>query len=207
MRKFAIAAALLAGTIATPALAQDNNLGGFRVEGLVGYDRPSIEDEGADGVVYGMGVGYDFQSGNAVFGIEAEATDSSADETVAGFALPGDTLRVRASRDLYVGGRAGFGVGGNSLIYAKAGYTNARFNYQGSDGSTIYATNIDTDGYRLGAGVEQKFGGNAFAKLEYRYSNYQEGEVDFEATGVTDSDRFDIDTDRHQIVASVGIRF
>ena len=193
MRKFAIAAALLAGTIATPALAQDNNLGGFRVEGLVGYDRPSIEDEGADGVVYGMGVGYDFQSGNAVFGIEAEATDSSADETVAGFALPGDTLRVRASRDLYVGGRAGFGVGGNSLIYAKAGYTNARVRVDYEDGTagTVadFTDRTNLDGVRAGLGAQIGLGPNAYLKTEYRYSNYQDG------------------VDRHQVVGGLGFRF
>ena len=193
MRKFAIAAALLAGTIATPALAQDNNLGGFRVEGLVGYDRPSIEDEGADGVVYGMGVGYDFQSGNAVFGIEAEATDSSADETVAGFALPGDTLRVRASRDLYVGGRAGFGVGGNSLIYAKAGYTNARVRVDYEDGTagTVadFTDRTNLDGVRAGIGAQIGLGPNAYLKTEYRYSNYQDG------------------VDRHQVVGGLGFRF
>ena len=193
MRKFAIAAALLAGTIATPALAQDNNLGGFRVEGLVGYDRPSIEDEGADGVVYGMGVGYDFQSGNAVFGIEAEATDSSADETVTGFALPGDTLRVRASRDLYVGGRAGFGVGGNSLIYAKAGYTNARVRVDYEDGTagTVadFTDRTNLDGVRAGLGAQIGLGPNAYLKTEYRYSNYQDG------------------VDRHQVVGGHGFRF
>ena len=193
MRKFAIAAALLAGTIATPALAQDNNLGGLRVEGLVGYDRPSIEDEGADGVVYGMGVGYDFQSGNAVFGIEAEATDSSADETVTGFALPGDTLRVRASRDLYVGGRAGFGVGGNSLIYAKAGYTNARVRVDYEDGTagTVadFTDRTNLDGVRAGLGAQIGLGPNAYLKTEYRYSNYQDG------------------VDRHQVVGGLGFRF
>ena len=193
MRKFAIAAALLAGTIATPALAQDNNLGGFRVEGLVGYDRPCIEDEGADGVVSGMGVGYDFQSGNAVFGIEAEATDSSADETVAGFALPGDTLRVRASRDLYVGGRAGFGVGGNSLIYAKAGYTNARVRVDYEDGTagTVadFTDRTNLDGVRAGLGAQIGLGPNAYLKTEYRYSNYQDG------------------VDRHQVVGGLGFRF
>ena len=172
MRKFAIAAALLAGTIATPALAQDNNLGGFRIEGLVGYD---------------------FQSGNAVFGIEAEATDSSADETVAGFALPGDTLRVRASRDLYVGGRAGFGVGGNSLIYAKAGYTNARVRVDYEDGTagTVadFTDRTNLDGVRAGLGAQIGLGPNAYLKTEYRYSNYQDG------------------VDRHQVVGGLGFRF
>lgn len=193
MRKFAIAAALLAGTIATPALAQDSTLGGFRVEGLIGYDRPSVEDEGADGIVYGMGVGYDFQSGNAIFGIEAEATDSSADETVSGFALPGDSLRVRASRDLYVGGRAGFGIGGNSLIYAKAGYTNARVRVDYEDGTagTVadFTDRTNLDGVRAGVGAQIGLGPNAYLKTEYRYSNYQDG------------------VDRHQVVGGLGFRF
>ena len=194
MRKFAIAAALLAGTIATPALAQDNNnLGGFRIEGLVGYDHPSIEDENADGIVYGVGVGYDFQAGNAVFGIEAEATDSSADESLTGVALAGDTLRVRAGRDLYVGGRAGFGIGGNSLIYAKAGYTNARVRVDYEDG-TVGTVNDFTesgnlDGIRAGVGAQIGIGSNAYLRTEYRYSNYEAG------------------VDRHQVVGGVGFRF
>jgi outer membrane immunogenic protein len=194
MRKFAIAAALLAGTIATPAFAQDNNnLGGFRIEGLVGYDHPSIEDENADGIVYGVGVGYDFQAGNAVFGIEAEATDSSADESLTGVALAGDTLRVRAGRDLYVGGRAGFGIGGNSLIYAKAGYTNARVRVDYEDG-TVGTVNDFTesgnlDGIRAGVGAQIGIGSNAYLRTEYRYSNYEAG------------------VDRHQVVGGVGFRF
>ncbi len=194
MRKFAIAATLLAATIATPALAQDtNNLGGFRIEGLVGYDRPSIEDENADGIAYGVGVGYDFQSGNAVFGVEAEAMDSSANERIAGAVLPGDELRVRAGRDLYVGGRVGVGVGGNSLVYAKAGYTNARVRVDYEDGTAGTAADFtergNLDGIRAGAGAQIGIGSNAYLKTEYRYSNYEAG------------------VDRHQVVGGVGFRF
>lgn len=194
MRTFVIAAALAAGTIATPALAQDtNNLGGFRIEGLVGYDHPSIQDEGADGVAYGVGAGYDFQSGNAVFGVEAEAMDSSADQSATGTLIPGDTLRVRAGRDLYVGGRVGFGVGGNSLLYAKAGYTNARVsvNYEDGTAGTLndFAYRQTLDGVRVGAGAQIGIGSRAYVRTEYRYSNYQ--------------DRID----RHQVVGGVGLRF
>jgi outer membrane immunogenic protein len=195
MRKFAFAAALLAGTIATPVFAQDNanNLGGFRVEGVVGYDHPSISGEGADGITYGMGVGYDFQSGNAIFGVEAEATESNADESTTGFAIPGDSLRVSAGRDLYVGGRAGFGIGGNSLIYAKAGYTNARVRVAYDDGTAATAADFvdrtNLDGVRVGAGAQIGLGSNAYLKTEYRYSNYQDG------------------VDRHQVVGGLGVRF
>ena len=218
--KKGLALILAAGGLgmAAPAMAQDSGFSGPWVAGVAGYDinkAGSSQDDGvnapqdanAEGMVYGGAVGYDLDMGTMVIGAEAELTDSNADST---YGDPYTTFglgTVDAGRDLYVGARAGFKATPTTLVYAKAGYTNARFNYQGSDGSTIYATNIDTDGYRLGAGVEQKFGGNAFAKLEYRYSNYPEGEVDFEAANVADSDRFDIDTDRHQVMASVGIRF
>src|ERR1044072_2698588 len=111
MRKFAFAAVCLAATIATPAMAQDNpNLGGFHVDGPDDFDRSSIQDEHANGVTYGIGAGYDFRSGNAIFGVEAEASDSTADRSVTGAGIAGASLRVRAGRDLYVGGRVGFGV-------------------------------------------------------------------------------------------------
>ena len=194
MRKFAFAAALLAGTIATPALAQDNpNLGGFHIDGIVGYDRPSIQNEHANGVTYGVGAGYDFRSGNAIFGVEAEASDSTADRTVSGAVIAGDSLRVRAGRDLYVGGRVGFGVGSNSLVYAKAGYTNARMRVDYEDGTagTIndFTQRTNLDGIRAGVGAQIGVGSNAYIRTEYRYSNYQDG------------------VDRHQVVGGFGVRF
>jgi len=195
MRKFAFAAALLAGTIATPAMAQDNNphLGGFHVDGIVGWDRPRISDEHANGVLYGMGLGYDVQSGNAIFGVEAEASDSTSDESATGFAIAGDTLRVRAGRDLYVGGRVGFGVGSNSLVYVKAGYTNARFRVDYDDGTAAtlpdFTQRTNLDGVRAGVGAQFGIGSNGYLRTEYRYSNYQDG------------------VDRHQVVGGIGFRF
>src|SRR5690349_7361441 len=135
MRKL-IFAALLAATAATPAFAQDApSVGGFRIDGIVGYDRANIEDEGTDGVLYGVGVGYDFQVGNAVLGIEAEASDSTSSECASVGAFANDELCVRAGRDLYVGGRVGAVVGSNTLLYAKAGYFNARVRATYDDGA------------------------------------------------------------------------
>jgi hypothetical protein len=114
---------------------------------------------------------------------------------------------VDAGRDIYAGVRAGVKATPDILLYAKGGYTNARYNYIGTDGTTNYDRNIDTDGWRVGAGIEHKFGSTTFGKLEYRYSNYSRAEIDFEAAGIPDSDRFAIDNDRHQVVASVGVRF
>ncbi len=193
MRRFVLAA-LLAGSIATPAFAQDApDLSGFRIEGLVGYDRPSVEDENGDGVVYGVGAGYDVQSGRALFGIEAEAADSTADECAGDVVIQGDALCVSSGRDFYVGGRVGAVVGNNTLLYAKAGYTNARVSLDYEDGTAGTAADLsdssNLDGVRAGAGAQFGISENTYLKTEYRYSNYEQG------------------FDRHQVVAGFGFRF
>ena len=214
--------ALIAATsltaVSAPAFAQDTEFSGPWVAGVAGYDINKAgssqdddvnedRDESVEGLMYGAAAGYDIDLGTMVVGAEAELTDSKADTDYDNNFNTFGLGALDAGRDLYVGARAGFKATPSTLIYGKAGYTNARYNYVGGDGTTNYNQNLDTDGWRLGAGIEQKFGAMTFGKIEYRYSNYKEGEIDFEAQNIADSDRFDIDTDRHQIVASVGIRF
>jgi len=206
--------------MASPAMAQDtaSTFTGLRVGAILGYDvtkagssvdndTTSSDDQSIDGLLYGAEVGYDFAvSPNFVLGAEAEFTESTAKTgfdrgDFEGFGIG----NVKAGRDLYAGLRAGFRAAPSTLVYAKAGYTNARFDVRSSDGTVDTKTNIDTDGYRLGAGVEQAIGTNSFAKIEYRYSKYGEGEVDY--TNGPDSGRFDLDTDRHQVVVGFGLRF
>jgi len=218
-----IAILLAAGSaiaLAVPAYAQeDHSFSGPWVAGIGGYDKNQAgdtadddlnddNDQSAEGVVWGGAVGYDMDLGTMVVGAEAELTESTADTR----SLDGDPETfglgsVEAGRDIYVGARAGFKATPNTLVYAKAGYTNARYGFLGTDGEVEDQQRIDTDGWRVGAGVEQKIGTNAFAKLEYRYSNYSNAEVDFEPEGIPDTDPFDVDLDRHQLMASVGWRF
>ena len=194
MRKYLLAA-LAAGAAITPAAAQDTApFSGARVEGIIGYDHADIEGEGSSGVTYGAQVGYDFQSrSGAVFGVEAEATDSTVDECITGFDIAGDELCADAGRDLYVGGRVGAAVSPNVLVYGKAGYTNARVSLDYEDGTAGTTADFEEgrnlDGIRAGAGVEFAIGPNSYAKTEYRYSNYEDG------------------FDRHQVVAGFGFRF
>lgn len=221
MRKFiALAAVVPAAAVSGPVLAQDvqSTFSGPRVEAIIGYDvsrsgsSVDIDDvdpgrQQIDGLMYGAGVGFDFAiSDGVVFGVEGEFTDSTAKYEFGG--TPNDFVlgQVEAGRDIYVGGRLGAVIGSSTLAYVKGGYTNARYNFLATDGTTNVNQRLDLDGWRAGAGIEQAIGENAFAKIEYRYSNYTEGEFDFNDT-VPDSGRFDLDTDRHQIVASVGLRF
>jgi outer membrane immunogenic protein len=212
---FALFAAASAMAFAIPAAAQnENTFTGPRVEALVGYDSSqpgsSVNVPGAndnfDGVNYGVGVGYDFDLGSAVVGVEGEFMESEAhtefDTTgVTGFGVS----NIDAGRDLYVGGRVGFKVGPNSLIYAKAGYTNATYNVLATDNATDTATDLELDGWRVGGGAEVAVNNNIYVKGEYRYSQYSEGQV--EAPNGATSSEFDVDVDRHQFVVGVGARF
>lgn len=187
MKKFvALTAVATAALAATPALAQAPQ--GPRVEAIVGYDAPRIKvnDSGIngtfkdEGVVYGIGAGYDFALSNGVsLGADIEASDSTVKESnVAG--------TLKAERDLYAGGRVSFPLGADgSNVYLKGGYTNARFSAE----SGSLSAKQDLDGYRLGGGAQFALAGKAYIGGEYRFSDYEN------------------DVRRHQVVATVGTRF
>lgn len=166
---------------ATPAFAQDAGrpvFSGGHIEVIGGIDSENFYYSSETGVMYGIAGGFDFRSGNAVFGIEAEAADATTDQCGMGC--------VEAGRDLYIGGRAGVVAGRSVLLYVKAGYTNARSVY--SAGSFSSGTNLD--GIRAGVGIEFAIPNSPFAlRAEYRYSNYEQG------------------YSRNQGVAGVGLRF
>ncbi|MCW3845732.1 porin family protein [Sphingomonas sp. LB-2] len=119
-------------------------------------------------------IGYGHQAGNLVFGLEGEAAASTT-ERCAGNVCHG------SGRDLYAGGRIGYVVGGNTMLYAKGGYTNAR---------VPLAVGTETlDGFRVGGGVETNVSGRAFVRAEYRYSEYE------------------ANAHKHQGTVGVGLRF
>ena len=109
-------------------------------------------------------------------------------------AIAGDRLRVSAGRDLYVGARAGVVVGERALIYAKGGYTNARFNTHYTSTTSDIEDHDTVGGFRVGAGAEVKLNDKLYLKGEYRYSKY-------------DSDDVGVDAKRHQVLGGVGVRF
>jgi outer membrane immunogenic protein len=142
MRKILIGAALLSTALATPAFAQESApFTGPHIEGLVGYDDVS---EGEGNVMYGVSGGYDFQLGGVIAGIEGEFADSDVKGTANDLVTTGDSFRLNTDRDLYVGARIGFAVTPSTMLYAKGGYTNAKFEGRFNDGAgTIYNNGVD----------------------------------------------------------------
>jgi outer membrane immunogenic protein len=195
MRTLITLAALAAATAGVPALAQDTaardgvSFSGPRVEGLVGWDR--LQNHGHDsGVNYGVGAGYDMQRGRTVFGVEAEASDSTAKRCEGARTAADPRLCASARRDLYVGGRIGAVVGSRTLIYGEAGYDNSRVKATLNDGTTkIGLGSKNLDGVRLGAGAEYALGSRSYVKAEYRYTNSEDH------------------WSRNQLLGGVGVRF
>jgi outer membrane immunogenic protein len=163
---------------ASPALAQAAPAGG-RVEALVGYDSVKALGDDDGGVLYGVGAGYDVPVGRTVsFGADVEASDSTQKKSAG-------TASVKSGRDLYAGGRINLAISETANVYAKGGYTNARF--KASDGVVSASENLE--GYRLGAGAQFALRGKSYIGGEYRYSDYEGG------------------LKRHQVAATVGTRF
>lgn len=174
-------------------------------------------DQSIDGFAYGLALGYDYDLDPIVIGLEAEFMDTTGKQNSDEIINAPFAYRVNLTRDIYIGARIGAKVTPTTLVYAKGGYTSTRvqsaFQDQLQDDGIDYTLDDSQsiEGFRVGAGVEQIVGkdvfgagSNAFAKLEYRYSNYS----DLDYSDALFADRaFEIDLDRHQVVLGLGVRF
>ena len=205
MRTILAAAGLCAALCATPAIAQDAGTpsSGFYTGPIVGIDDLESDRAGGGGYgfVYGGVVGYDFSTPTSVFGLEAELTDSNANNNASGLLTLADKARLSNGLDLYAGVRAGFRPGRSNLIYAKAGYTNldVKGTYTSAAGTTTSVKDT-LDGVRVGIGVEFGLTSNVALRTEYRYSWYGS----FDNVG---SPNLNYDMDRQQGTASLLFRF
>jgi outer membrane immunogenic protein len=212
---------------ADQALAQDDDFfTGPRVELILGYDNSGInldddvaggDDTSTNGFMYAVGAGYDYQIGGAVIGVEGEIGNTSAkkDREIVGPTTEGP-IDAEASfsggGEFYVGARVGIVVTPRTLLYVKAGYSWFKVDLDAE--GFVGATPIDiddgmsVDGYRLGIGAEHGFTDSIFGKIEYRYSNYNNGDFDVNGADADLDALFDaIDVRRHQAVVGVGLRF
>jgi outer membrane immunogenic protein len=206
MKPIFCAAAVATCLVSTPALAQQ--FGGLRVEGRVGWDNVGIEldgagapvtlDEDASTISYGGEVGYDLSLGSAIVGAYGGIDFSEAEfcDTVFG----NDRACIEGARNITVGGRAGFGVTPEALLYAKAGYSNARIRARYDNFGDLFGEIEDSasrTGFHVGVGAELDLG-PLYGKVEYVHTRYDELVVEPGTEG---------QLSRNQVLAGVGIRF
>lgn len=193
MKKYLAAAAaffavpgVAAAQEAQPAPAAD--LGGLRVEARVGWETPTVSEDGEvykieSDVSWGGEVGFDLAlGGNVVAGPYANYEFSNVN-------LCDGADCIVEDGHLGAGVRVGVGVGGGTLIYGKVGYSKITFTataagLSGSDSG---------DGLQGAIGANFSIGGKLYALVEANYADYG----DFNG----------INLQRRHVAAGVGIRF
>ena len=143
--KYAILGAL-GLALAAPAAAQNDNFTGVRIGATAGVDDVTGVRDTTD-VVYGADIGVDFPVGDRVtLGVEGFSTNFFEDERTIGAAA-----------------RMGYAVTDNVLPFVRVGYTN----YQ-----DVFSRELD--GLVVGGGLEYSISDNSYARVEYRYSDFEQ---------------------------------
>ena len=107
--------------------------------------------------LYGIGGGYDFRVGNAVLGIEGEASDSTADECVTTSRRRRRAVRRAPAATSMSAAASAPSSAATSCSTPRRGYTNARVDVDYDDGTAGTVADFDRhdnlDGIRVGGGV------------------------------------------------------
>ncbi len=139
----------------------------------------------------GVYAGFDHRlTHRVVLGVEG-SLDTTNDDRLHGSTISGSyTLDPKYSFDLTA--RAGFLVTPATLVYARAGYTNARVETMVADDAGTASETRNQDGWLLGGGMERQLTEKVSARMEYRYSDLSEGDGKF---------------DRHRVLAGLSYHF
>jgi len=131
---------------------------------LAGDNPTGLSPEGGFG---GGQIGYNWQVGHLVFGVETDLQGSDISDRVQDFVY-GDTFRSSLDWFGTVRGRLGYGFD-RALLYVTAGFAYGGV-HNSVDGPAFRFDGTAT-GYVLGAGVEYKFSPAWSIKGEYQYIN------------------------------------
>jgi outer membrane immunogenic protein len=173
--------------------AQEQNWSGIYLGVLLGYTfgdadiggGPSADIDGIDGGVY---AGYNYQIDNFVIGLEGDALLSGVEGSAGGVNVDqqwSGSLRARAGYSLE-----------SFLLYGTGGLALAGF-----EASSAGANDSNTHmGWTVGAGVEGMITDNVTARVEYRYTDYEDKNY---GLGAPTS----VDPNTNSIRAGVGVKF
>ena len=149
-----------------------------------GADPFSVRSE-PDGFIGGIQIGYNWQTGNFVWGIETDFQGSTLDETTTlapltfgGVPIPGWNSRVTTELDWFgtIRGRLGVTFMPELLAYVTGGFAygdvtvSSRTRFAPGPAFTYVGSGSSTEtGWTVGGGLEYSFLGNWSAKVEYLY--------------------------------------
>jgi outer membrane immunogenic protein len=168
------------------------NWQGYYLGGYGAYDWGRFGGGSRDGDRFGGGAytGYNWQSGQIVYGVEADVGyNGERDNTSPG-------LEGKAGWNGSLRGRVGYDLN-PFMIYGTAGV--AIQDNELSDGTS--SDSNTSVGYTVGAGAEAFITDNVTARLEYRYTDF--GADDYNL----DSGSFSKGYDDHSVKVGIGVKF
>jgi outer membrane immunogenic protein len=215
MRFSILLAATALGLSAAPALAADvgapeplplpevvaaapaNDWTGFYLGALLGYswgnadtDDADAGDFNVDGIDGGAYAGANWQTGNFVFGAEADLLLSGLEDEAGG-------VNVDQGLNGSLRARAGIALD-QFLLYGTGGAALTSLDVSNADGGqedTLW-------GWTVGAGAEAMVTQNITARVEYRYTDYED-----QTFSLGGADDVDVDFSTHSVRAGVGVKF
>jgi outer membrane immunogenic protein len=153
--------------------ANSINLGGL---GIGGAGSLPLYSQGLNGFLGGGQIGYNYQSGNFLVGVEGDGDWSNIKGSTPCLVLFTCTANMQWSADATV--RAGVLPMHNLLVYVKGGasWTSVKYNF--TDGGLLAPLSLTSNqtetkvGGLLGFGTEYMFAPHWTAKIEYNYVDY-----------------------------------
>jgi outer membrane immunogenic protein len=161
------------------------------------WDVPAISPNPKGGLVGGT-LGYNFQTGTWVWGIETDLDWSGMKGSAT---CPGGTCSTENNWLGTTRARLGYGGFGNWMPYLTAGAAYGDVKATNSIGGSVSKTQI---GWTAGLGVEYAFAGAWSAKVEYLYADLGKFDCGIATCGVTPDD---ISFKANLIRAGVNYRF
>jgi outer membrane immunogenic protein len=200
-----LAARRAAAAAAAAPVAYGINWTGFYLGGHVGYGWGGNDwtdsalpgwgvSNDFDGFIGGGQLGFDYQIGNIVVGLQGELSGASLEGK--SIDVYGDAFKNEASWIASVTGRVGFTVD-RALFYVKGGAAwtdlDSKWDWAGASKTR--------DGWTIGGGLEYAFAPNWSAFVEYNYYDFGD------KTTIVDSYPFKVDTDINVVKVGVNYRF
>ena len=145
---------------------------------LNGFTLP-LTSQSFNGFIGGGQIGYNWQSGIVVFGVEGEISGTSAKGT--GPCLVVFSCKTEQNWMATAAGRLGL-ADGRDLYYVKGG---AAWSHNTYSANLNLGVGLNTEvsdnrwGWLVGAGIEHAFGGGLSAKLEYDFVDYGSHDYNF----------------------------
>jgi outer membrane immunogenic protein len=182
----------------------------------------------SDSVQYAARIGFDKQFGNFVVGAVGDIGRTPISDSVTGYSTTPASYTMTREIDWNAGLRlrAGYALGGRTLVYGTGGGAYAKIDHSFETTNTANAFTdsgkSDAWGWAAGGGVEQKVGNNFSLGVEYLYTRYNDDDYTVRAgagtapatnpfllggAGGTDFRRSKDRFDNHGVRATAAYRF